>query len=36
MIFNDFAKALGQLGDGRFMRVMLWGVALAAALLAGA
>ena len=36
MIFNDFAKALGQLGDGRFLRVMLLGVALAAALLTGA
>ena len=36
MIFGDFAKALGQLGDGRFMRVMLLGIALAAALLTGA
>ncbi len=36
MIFGDFAKALGQLGDGRFLRVMLLGVALAAALLTGA
>ncbi len=36
MIFSDFAKALGQLGDGRFLRVMLFGIALAAALLAGA
>lgn len=36
MIFADFAKALGQLGDGRFLRVMLWGVMLAAALLTGA
>ncbi|MDZ4311180.1 MAG: EI24 domain-containing protein [Cypionkella sp.] len=36
MIFSDFAKALSQLGDGRFMRVMLLGVALAAALLTGA
>lgn len=36
MIFGDFAKALGQLGDGRFLRVMLWGVSLAAALLIGA
>ena len=36
MIFSDFAKSLGQLGDGRFLRVMLLGVALAAALLTGA
>lgn len=36
MIFGDFAKALSQLGDGRFMRVMLLGMALAAALLTGA
>lgn len=36
MIFGDFAKALGQLGDGRFLRVMLLGIALAAALLTGA
>lgn len=36
MIFADFAKALGQLGDGRFLRVMLWGVMLAVALLIGA
>ena len=36
MIFSDFAKALGQLGDGRFLRVMLLGIALAVALLAGA
>lgn len=36
MIFSDFAKAVGQLGDGRFLRVMLFGVALAAALLTGA
>ncbi len=36
MIFSDFAKALSQLGDGRFLRVMLLGVALAAALLTGA
>lgn len=36
MIFSDFAKALGQLGDGRFLRVMLLGTALAAALLTGA
>ncbi|WP_284324922.1 EI24 domain-containing protein [Cypionkella aquatica] len=32
-MFSDFAKALGQLGDARFMRVMLFGVALAVALL---
>ncbi len=36
MIFSDFAKALSQLGDGRFLRVMLLGMALAAALLTGA
>lgn len=36
MIFADFAKAVSQLGDGRFLRVMLLGVALAAALLTGA
>lgn len=36
MIFSDFAKALGQLGDSPFLRVMLLGVALAAALLTGA
>lgn len=36
MIFSDFAKALSQLGDGRFLRVMLLGVTLAAALLTGA
>lgn len=36
MIFSDFAKALRQLGDGRFLRVMLLGVALAVALLTGA
>ncbi|WP_162232880.1 EI24 domain-containing protein [Cypionkella psychrotolerans] len=35
-MFSDFAKALSQLGDGRFLRVMLLGVALAAALLTGA
>lgn len=35
MIFNDFLKALGQLGDGRFLRVILLGIALALALLFG-
>lgn len=33
MIFADFFRALGQLGDGRFLRVVLFGVALALALL---
>ncbi len=28
MIFSDFAKAVAQLGDRRFRRVMLWGVGL--------
>lgn len=35
MIFNDFAKALRQMTDPRFVRVMLLGVALAVALLVG-
>ena len=33
MIFTDFFRALGQLGDGRFLRVVLLGVSLALALL---
>jgi len=33
MIFADFAKALGQLGDARFRRVMLLGIGLTFALL---
>ena len=35
MILGDFLKALGQLGDARFLRVMLLGVALSVALLIG-
>lgn len=35
MIFSDFAKAIGQMTDPRFVRVMLLGVALAVALLVG-
>lgn len=35
MIFSDFLKALSQLGDRRFRRVMLWGVGLTLALLVG-
>ena len=35
MILGDFLKALGQIGDGRFVRVMVRGVALALALLFG-
>lgn len=35
MILSDFLRALGQLGDGRFLRVVLLGIALALALLAG-
>ena len=35
MIFSDFAKALGQLSDPRFRRVMLLGVGLTLALLVG-
>lgn len=33
MIFSDFAKAVGQLGDPRFTRVLLIGIALTLALL---
>lgn len=33
MIFGDFLKALGQLSDPRFRRVLLWGVGLTVALL---
>ena len=33
MIFSDFAKALGQLGDPRFRRVLLLGLGLTLALL---
>lgn len=33
MIFNDFLKALGQIGDGRFLKVLLTGVGLTLALL---
>jgi uncharacterized protein involved in cysteine biosynthesis len=33
MIFSDFLKALGQIGDRRFMRVLLVGVGLTLALL---
>ena len=35
MILGDFLKSLGQIGDGRFMRVLGLGVALSAALLFG-
>lgn len=35
VIFGSFFKALGQIGDARFRRVMLLGVILALALLAG-
>ena len=35
MMIGDFLKALGQLGDGRFLRVMALGVVLSLALLAG-
>lgn len=35
MILGDFLKALGQIGDPRFRRVLLWGVALSLALLIG-
>lgn len=35
MIFNDFAKALGQLGDSRFMGVLGLGVGLTLALFLG-
>ncbi|EPX81515.1 EI24 domain-containing protein [Litoreibacter arenae] len=33
MIFTDFFKALGQIGDGRFLKVLLGGVGLTIALL---
>ena len=33
MIFSDFLKALGQIGDGRFLKVLLAGVGLTLALL---
>ena len=36
MIFNDFAKAIGQLTDPRFRRVLWLGLGLTAALLVGA
>lgn len=35
MIFSSFAKALSQLSDPRFLRVVLFGIALAVALLIG-
>ena len=35
MIFSDFARALRQMSDPRFLRVMVLGVALALALLVG-
>lgn len=35
MIFDDFARALGQLWDPRFLRVLLFGLVLAVAALAG-
>jgi CysZ protein len=35
MIFSDFAKALGQIGDPRFMRVLFYGIGLSLALLFG-
>lgn len=35
MIFGDFLRALGQLGDRRFLRVLFLGVALTVVLLAG-
>ena len=35
MIFNDFAKALGQIGDPKFRGVLLKGLALTVGLLAG-
>ncbi len=35
MIFSDFGKALGQIGDPRFRRVLLLGLALTIALLIG-
>ena len=35
MIFSDFAKAVSQMGDRRFLRVLLFGLALTVALLFG-
>lgn len=35
MILRDFLRALGQLGDPRFFRVVLWGILLALAVLTG-
>ncbi|MBV7408038.1 EI24 domain-containing protein [Maritimibacter sp. DP1N21-5] len=35
MIFSDFSKALGQLGDARFRKVLLLGLALTIGLLVG-
>lgn len=35
MIVSSFLAALGQLGDGRFLRVVLFGIVLSLALLAG-
>ncbi|MGO4908614.1 EI24 domain-containing protein [Pseudorhodobacter sp. W20_MBD10_FR17] len=35
MIFSDFLKAIGQMGDRRFRKVLLWGVGLTLALLVG-
>lgn len=35
MIFSDFLKAIGQIGDGRFLKVLLAGVGLTLALLFG-
>ena len=36
MIFNDFAKAVAQLGDRRFQRVLWLGIGLTIALLVAA
>jgi len=36
MIFSDFSKALGQIFDPRFRRVLYWGIGLTFALLFGA
>jgi CysZ protein len=35
MIFGDFLKAIGQIGDRRFRRVLIWGVCMTLALLIG-
>ena len=35
MIFSDFTRALGQLGDPRFLRVVALGLGLSLALLIG-